>query len=42
MSLVESNDRMATITYVELALIIGVGVYQFFTIRNFLVQKQFL
>lgn len=40
--ILEANDRMITISYIELALIVCVGVYQFFMIRKFLVDKQYM
>ena len=42
LEVVNANDSLITLTYIELALIIGVGAYQFYAIRNFLVQKQYL
>lgn len=39
---IAANKRMTTISYIELGLIVCVGVYQFFMIRKFLVDKQYM
>ena len=38
----ENTSRLLTISYVEILVIVITGVYQFFTVRKFLIDKQYL
>jgi hypothetical protein len=36
------NDKMIKISIIELLIIIGAGLYQFWALRGFLVEKQYV
>lgn len=42
METIKVNERLSFISYIEIAIVVGAGVYQFFTIRKFLVDKQYM
>ena len=38
----DNTSKLLTISYVEILVIVITGVYQFFTVRKFLIDKQYL
>lgn len=39
---IEVTNRLAVVSYIEIAIILAAGLYQFFTIRKFLIDKQYM
>jgi hypothetical protein len=39
---VEVTNRLSMISYIEIAVVLIAGVYQFFKIRKFLVDRQYM
>ena len=39
---VSMNEKMIKISIIELLIIVGAGLYQFWALRNFLVDKQYV
>jgi hypothetical protein len=38
----QNTERLLLISYVEIAVIVLTGIYQFFAVRKFLIDKQYL